>query len=284
MSVNTAQTQDGLGIVLFYGERLLVTYEGCKLALSGSGQQPSGKFSGSAFLTSHRVIFLSKDKSPKIKSLSMPFIYMRGVEIKQPTFGPNAVEGYVRSESNHWQGEIHFKLSFYNGGAIEFGKALIELGTRACKLQKNYKVPSAPPACEIYSCPPPAYTPFQTDPYYNSFMQPHPAFSPAPTDCLYQTNAPPPYPGVIPPSYSEVTAASDPMATYPGAPPPYLAPNLPYPTGYPQAGPTYAPYPTANPQFATTGYYYPQDPNTFYAPPLNQAATTPIEPEDKKNK
>lgn len=34
---------------------------------------------------------------------------------------------------------------------------------------------------------------------------------------------------------------------------------------------------------ATTGYYYPQDPNTFYAPPLDQAPPPPMEPEDKKN-
>lgn len=165
-------------VILF---RLLVTYEGCKLTLSGSGQQPSGKFNGSAFLTSHRVIFLSKGKSPTIKSLSMPFVYMKRVEIKQPTFGPNHIDGWVRPDSDQWQGEIHFKLDFNHGGAIEFGKALLELGTRASSLQSDYKVPPAPPACEIYSCPPPAYTPFANDPYYNSFMQPHPAFSPMPS-------------------------------------------------------------------------------------------------------
>lgn len=33
----------------------------------------------------------------------MPFIYLKGVEVKQPTFGANRVEGYVVPESNAWQ-------------------------------------------------------------------------------------------------------------------------------------------------------------------------------------
>lgn len=82
--------------------RLLVTYDGCKLALSGSGNQPKGSFTGHAFLTSHRVMFLAKDSSKTLKSFSMPFVYMKGVAIKQPTFGPNHIEGFVKPESNHW--------------------------------------------------------------------------------------------------------------------------------------------------------------------------------------
>ncbi|VUZ50183.1 unnamed protein product [Hymenolepis diminuta] len=296
MSINTAQSQDGLGVVLYYGERLLVTYEGCKLTLTGSGNQPNGKLGGSAYLTSHRVIFLTKEEISTIKSLSMPFVFMKRVEIKQPTFGANYIEGFVRSETGQWEGEVHFKMVFNHGGAIEFGKALLELGTRASSLRKTYQMPPVPPACEIYSCPPPAYTPFVNDPYYNSFMQPHPSFSPAPSDYLYQTNAPPPYPGAVPPPYSAASAAPPPYTasestpSFSGpqisnfAPYPVPPPNpAPYPTGYPQ-GPSYTPYTAANPQNATTGYYYPQDPNTFYAPLLNQASAPPMESEDKKNK
>lgn len=146
-----------------------------------------------------------------------------------------------------------FKLVFNHGGAIEFGKSLLELGTRASKLQSSYKAPNAPPLCEIYACPPPAYTPFVNDPYYNSFMQPHPSFSPPPgssefrkyfdtwisktcfsffplVDYLYQTNSPPPYPGAVPPPYTP----------NPGPPPPYTAAAAssmpPYPAGGPPPG------------------------------------------------
>ncbi len=73
-----------------------------------------------------------------------------------------------------------FKLAFNHGGAIEFGKCLLELGTRASKLRESYKVPSAPPASDIYAAPPPAYTPFAADAYYSSFMAQHPAFAPPP--------------------------------------------------------------------------------------------------------
>ncbi|KAH9280412.1 WW domain-binding protein 2 [Echinococcus granulosus] len=263
MSINTAHTQDGLGVVLFYGERLLITYDGCKLTLSGSGQQPNGRYSGTAYLTSHRVIFLSKDKSPTLNSLSMAFIYMRRVAIKQPTFGPNHIEGFVLSESGQWAGEMPFKLAFNHGGAIEFGKSLLELGTRASKLQNSYETPVAPPLCEIYACPPPAYTPFVNDPYYNSFMQVHPSFSPPPVEFLYQTNSPPPYPGAVPPPYTP----------NPGPPPPYTA----------TAASPMPPYPVGGPPPVNTGYYYPSDPNTFYAPPYSQASAPPMEPEDKKN-
>uniref|UniRef100_A0A5K3FA53 GRAM domain-containing protein n=1 Tax=Mesocestoides corti TaxID=53468 RepID=A0A5K3FA53_MESCO len=211
-----------------------------------------------------------QDRNPLLTSLSMPFIYMKRVAITQPTFGPNHIEGYVNPESGQWQGELPFKLIFSHGGAIEFGKCLLELGSRASKLQSSYKVPSAPPACDIYACPPPAYSPFVNDAYYNSFMQPHPSFAPPPADYLYQTNAPPPYPGAVPPPY---TSASGPPPAYGGtAPPPYAA-----------AADNNCPYPPQYSQNVNTGYYFQQDPHTVYAPPYNQASAPPAEPEDKKN-
>lgn len=294
MSINTAHSQDGLGVVLYYGERLLVTYDGCKLKLMGSAKQPNAKLGGSAYLTSHRVVFLTKDKTPAIKSLSMPFVFMKRVEIKQPTFGANYIGGFVRSESGQWEGEVQFEMVFNHGGAIEFGKALLELGTRASKLQRTYQMPPIPPACEIYSCPPPAYTPFANDPYYNSFMQPHPSFSPPPSDYLYQTNAPPPYPGAVPPPYNAASStpppymAPDSMPPYSGAQAPNYAPypappanSMPYSTGYPQ-GPSYAPNPPSNPQNVDYGNNYPS--YGYYPPPQYSAepSAPPMEPEDKK--
>ena len=44
-------------ICIFF--RLLITYDGCRLSLSGSGQQPNAKCSGTAYLTSHRVVPIS---------------------------------------------------------------------------------------------------------------------------------------------------------------------------------------------------------------------------------
>lgn len=69
-------------------------------------------------------------------------------------------------------------MTFKHGGAIEFGKALLELGTRAKKMKNNFnQPPSAPVLSDYYACPPPAYVPPYSDPYY-SFVPQHEAFGP----------------------------------------------------------------------------------------------------------
>uniref|UniRef100_A0A0X3PUK1 GRAM domain-containing protein n=1 Tax=Schistocephalus solidus TaxID=70667 RepID=A0A0X3PUK1_SCHSO len=307
MSINCCHTRDHSGVILFFGERLLVNYDGCELKLSGKGSQPKGNYSGTAFLTSHRVLFLPKKGDKQLLSLSMPFVYMKEVDIKQPTFGANRIEGFVLAESNAWEGRLPFSLTFKHGGAIEFGKALLELGTRASKLRNSYVPPPPPPMTEYYSCPPPAYAPPYGDPYY-SFMTQHPAFGPPVPDSLYQSNSLPPYPGAVPPTYTPewpAGANSQPPA-YPlpsGAYPPQPGTYPSQPTGayggppmgapYPANGPpASAPYPPTGPpppyaeNGVSEGYYFQQYPHTVYAPPAATApapSAPPMPEETKKN-
>ncbi|VDM16560.1 unnamed protein product [Hydatigera taeniaeformis] len=212
MSINTAHTHDGLGVAYYP----VLQFQTSSYSF-WFGSTTKWKILGNCI--PYIVIFLSKDKSPALNSLSMPFVYMKRVAIKQPTFGPNHIEGFVSPESGQWSGDLPFKLVFNHGGAIEFGKSLLELGTRASKLRESYKTPTAPPLCEIYACPPPAYTPFVHETY--------PLFA---VDFLYQTNSPPPYPGAVPPPYTPNS----------GPPPPYAAAAAgsipPYPTGGPPPG------------------------------------------------
>jgi hypothetical protein len=59
----------------------------------------------------------------------MPFFCMRELEIEQPVFGANYIKGEVKSEpQGRWEGTAKFKLWFNNGGAIDFGQALLNAG------------------------------------------------------------------------------------------------------------------------------------------------------------
>jgi hypothetical protein len=49
------------------------------------------------------------------------------VDLEQPVFGANYIKGSVKAQPNGgWTGEAKFKLQFKHGGAIDFGKAMLE--------------------------------------------------------------------------------------------------------------------------------------------------------------
>lgn len=52
-----------------------------------------GKKKGPLYLTSHRVIFVSKDQRDGLMSFAMPFHCLRGVKLEQPVFGANYLKG-----------------------------------------------------------------------------------------------------------------------------------------------------------------------------------------------
>lgn len=62
----------------------------------------------------------------------MPFVSMRKVDIEQPIFGANYIKGQVVGEPNGgFEGPATFKLWFNNGGAIEFGRAMLTAATQS---------------------------------------------------------------------------------------------------------------------------------------------------------
>ena len=64
-----------------------------------------GTKKGRAYLTTHRVIFVTKG-SDKLQSFAMGFLSMRGVELEQPIFGANYLKGTVVAEpGGKWTGE-----------------------------------------------------------------------------------------------------------------------------------------------------------------------------------
>ncbi|KAK4475091.1 hypothetical protein MN116_000764 [Schistosoma mekongi] len=268
MSMNQSHSANGKGVVLFYGERMLIFYDGCDLKLDGQSLKCSQN--GRVYLTSHRVIFISKKQSAGLLSFSMPFVNMKEVDIKQPVIGANYIEGIITAEPNGgWQGEAKFSLTFKKGGAIEFGTTLIELGRRACSSKQYFKPPNAYSsvadmngAGQYYACPPPAYSAPYNDPYYG-FVRPHEAFTVPQAETLYQVSAPPPYPGATP-----VTSANDfePTVTNQYAPPfpeNLTEQNTPYPT----SDSSYRSASNGSTNVVGGGYYFPEDPHSVYVQP-----------------
>ncbi|PAA70910.1 hypothetical protein BOX15_Mlig021045g1 [Macrostomum lignano] len=198
MSINKAHATGG-GVVLFYGERLLIFYDGCEVQLKFDNQpQLSTTSKGSVFLTSHRTICLCK--SGQVHSMSMPLLNMKQVEVKQPIFGANRIEGKATPEPDGgFTGMAHFSVTFNKGGAIEFAQCLLEAGRRANANRHGFQAPppySAYDPTQLY-CPPPAQYAAEGPNY--GFVPCHDAFGPPPPNYVYMTPAPPPYPGAAPP-------------------------------------------------------------------------------------
>ncbi|XP_078081410.1 WW domain-binding protein 2-like [Mustelus asterias] len=80
----------------------------------------------------HKVVFVSKDHRKTLKSFTMPFSLMKSCEIKQRKLMANYIKGTIEAEPNGgWEGSATFRLTFTNGGAIEFGQLMLWTASRA---------------------------------------------------------------------------------------------------------------------------------------------------------
>jgi len=118
MSVNTANTPDGRGVLLFNGEMILLYIKESNLSFepqNGSGEH-RGKKQGSLYLTSHRIIFVNTTGGASLRSLSMPFHSVRDVKLEQPIFGANYLHGKVVADpGGNWNGEAEWKNHIQQG-------------------------------------------------------------------------------------------------------------------------------------------------------------------------
>lgn len=100
-------------------------------------QEFLGNKHGRLYLTTHRMIFNAKDQTEKMQSFSFPFVTLSEVDVEQPMFAANYIKGKCRAQPNgNWIGECKFKLYFKNGGAIEFGQAML----RAAAIGKSIDI------------------------------------------------------------------------------------------------------------------------------------------------
>ncbi|XP_022702849.1 WW domain-binding protein 2-like isoform X2 [Varroa jacobsoni] len=124
MSLNTSHAANG--VLLYAGEFILLYCDGVTLSFECVEPLMKGTRKGRIYLTTHRMIFRSNDDSKGLVSFSFPFYTIHDLGLEQPVFGANYIKGKVKAEpGGNWTGAANFKLTFKDGGAIEYGQALI---------------------------------------------------------------------------------------------------------------------------------------------------------------
>lgn len=195
MSINTCHSNGG--VVIFNGEYILLHCNGVQIQFEGNEQKElHGTKKGRLYLTTHRMMFVNDSSSDSLQSISFPFFCLTNIELQQPIFGANFIQGTVKAQvGSNWTGQATFKLRFVKGGAIEFGQAMLQ----AAKLASRNMPVEPPPYMDMggpfQMAPPPAYMP-PPGAYYG-FQPPLHVFpEPPPANQVYMMQAPPPYPGL----------------------------------------------------------------------------------------
>ncbi|XP_067912545.1 WW domain-binding protein 2-like isoform X1 [Heterodontus francisci] len=267
-----------------------------------------GKKKGKVCLTQERVIFIPKDQSKPMKSFSMPFRFMENCSVEQGIFTANYIKCKINAQpAGGWEGTASFKLTFYSGGAIDFGKAMIQIATHASRGPSAYSpviyvetisivptrranyyrssapyieqsqptqfayIPGPPPPAGGYYAPvPPMYSPYGSPPpsYFGS-TQPPLNFAAAGTPAYFGNAQPPPM----------ISAAGMPAGFHPSAPPmsnnfssPLTSPEQPIPSTAAAGAPSYF-----NPSISSMPNYYtsPLSSNLEWASQSTIAPKTP---------
>jgi hypothetical protein len=235
MSYNTAHTPDGRGVLIYNGEIIYLYIRKVNLSFDND-THPDFKSTkqGNLYLTSHRIIFINSGTG-NFRSISMPFNCLRNIKLEQPLFGANYLRGVLLAQPNgNWNGEANWKLTFNQGGAIDFGEALL----KANDMANNYRPFDAPPQYSppvgMYFAPPPDYY-IPPSNNYNGFQPPTNVFPDRPpADTVFMYEEPPPYPGIGP------DRAPHPSGIYPTLNPnANVAPNPSASAPYPAAPPNY---------------------------------------------
>uniref|UniRef100_A0A915Q2R5 GRAM domain-containing protein n=1 Tax=Setaria digitata TaxID=48799 RepID=A0A915Q2R5_9BILA len=215
MSVNTSNTPDGHGVLIYNGEMILLYTEEVNCRFENG---------------SDHVIFINR-KNDAMRSFSMPFHCMKDVKLEQPIFGANFLQGIaVAQPGGNWNGQVTWKLTFNKGGCIDFGMALLKAVDMAQRFRPYGAPPAyAPPPGNYFAAPPAYYIPPGGN--YNGFQAPTNAFpNHPPAGDVYMYEAPPPYSG-IGPDHSPIPAGQlQNYGMFSSAPSPQLTHAPPLPT------------------------------------------------------
>ncbi|XP_078273641.1 WW domain-binding protein 2-like [Rhinoraja longicauda] len=141
MALNTVQVENGK-LVLDNHESVLLSYKDVQLTIHDMDKIPDilkGKRKGQVILTPRRVIFLSKDQSKPLKTFSLPFQLIEGLNVEQGVFSANYIKGRITAQpEGGWEGKATFRLTFYSGGAVEFAKAVVQVANPASRNVSSY--------------------------------------------------------------------------------------------------------------------------------------------------
>uniref|UniRef100_A0A2K5IN15 GRAM domain-containing protein n=1 Tax=Colobus angolensis palliatus TaxID=336983 RepID=A0A2K5IN15_COLAP len=130
-AVNQSHTENRRGVLIPNGESLLKWSPNVELSFPQQSEGSnvfSGTKTGTLFLTSYRVIFItSRSINDPMLSFMMPFDLMTNLTVEQPVFAANFIKGTIQAAPyGGWEGQATFKLVFRNGGAIEFAQLMVK--------------------------------------------------------------------------------------------------------------------------------------------------------------
>lgn len=82
---------------------------------------------GHLYLTNKQLVWVNKLNN-KLKSFSCSFSSIKDFKLKQPMFGANLIKGSTVGEPGDFgfKGTVDWKLTFNDGGAVDYGKCLIQ--------------------------------------------------------------------------------------------------------------------------------------------------------------
>ncbi|XP_012332117.2 postacrosomal sheath WW domain-binding protein isoform X2 [Aotus nancymaae] len=138
MAVNQNHTENRRGALIPNGESLLKQSPNVELSFpqrSEGSNVFSGTKTGTLFLTSYRVIFVTSHSiNDPMLSFMMPFDLMTNLTVEQPVFAANFIKGSIwAAPDGGWEGQAAFKLVFRNGGAIEFAQLMVKAACAAAR-------------------------------------------------------------------------------------------------------------------------------------------------------
>ncbi|XP_011886039.1 PREDICTED: postacrosomal sheath WW domain-binding protein isoform X1 [Cercocebus atys] len=138
MAVNQSHTENRRGVVIPNGESLLKQSPNVELSFPRQSEGSnvfSGTKTGTLFLTSYRVIFItSRSINDPMLSFMMPFDLITNLTVEQPVFAANFIKGTIQAAPyGGWEGQATFKLVFRNGGAIEFAQLMVKAASSAAR-------------------------------------------------------------------------------------------------------------------------------------------------------
>ncbi|XP_056653436.1 postacrosomal sheath WW domain-binding protein isoform X2 [Monodelphis domestica] len=274
MAANQHHTEDR-HVIIPPGESILMHYEDVELSFSNMSETPSllkGSRKGSLYLTQYRVIFVAaRNVKDALVSFMMPFNLMRDYSVEQPTFGANYLKGTISAASDGgWGGQATFKLIFRSGGAIEFGRLMMDCASNAAK--------GLPPPVTVFGFGPQSSLLVALDnrsmpsghtqfiyvlPNNTSYMPPPSGYQVSPASASGYGPPPPGY-GPPPPGYGPPPPGYGPFPPGYGPPPPAYGPP---PPGYgpPPAGYGAPAFPNAGPS-SPPGQAVNIDPSSSLAP------------------
>eukprot|EP00123_Amoebidium_parasiticum_P011921 comp20990_c0_seq1/m.28134 comp20990_c0_seq1/g.28134 ORF comp20990_c0_seq1/g.28134 comp20990_c0_seq1/m.28134 type:complete len:290 (-) comp20990_c0_seq1:75-944(-) len=246
MSRNGADISSDGGLVLLPGETVIYSVGGVRLQAS---EVCSKAVDGTVYVSHHRVVF--KAHKPKdLITFVMPLMCLHDLDLKQPMFGANVFTGKCDAlPDGGYEGTSDFKLTFTEGGAIEFAQAVKKAYAHRQPLPASGPaMPAGIPLSAGFA--PPSYTPA---PYS---MGPAPGSYPPPQSGPYPPQQPGTYPPPQPGSYPPPQVGSYPPPQ-PGAYPP------PQAGAYPPPQPAAYPPPQSSPYPPGPGYGYPAPPPSY---------------------